>query len=165
MREERSLKFKFESWPPIIGGIMKVKRANRLMSIIDEIWVIHLQKVDTLLMMVFRTNIFTLIPVIMVWYIYKYWFKMLKRWKFPPLIKARASSTNCTMGNLTWSRHTTYYIQSMLNLTRFISFYYTNPWPVRELYVCDAIMKKLGSSCYDQQCFYWLIMSSSGYNL
>ena len=36
----------------IIGGIMKVKRANRLMSIIDEIWVIviHLQKVDTLLM-------------------------------------------------------------------------------------------------------------------
>ena len=35
----------------IIGGIMKVKRANRLMSIIDEIWVIviHLQKVDTLL--------------------------------------------------------------------------------------------------------------------
>ena len=26
---------------------MKVKRANRLMSIIDEIWVIHLQKVDT----------------------------------------------------------------------------------------------------------------------
>jgi hypothetical protein len=28
---------------------MKVKRANRLMSIIDEIWVIHLQKVDTLL--------------------------------------------------------------------------------------------------------------------
>ena len=44
MREERSLKFKFESWPPIIGGIMKVKRANRLISIIDEIWVIHLQK-------------------------------------------------------------------------------------------------------------------------
>jgi hypothetical protein len=29
---------------------MKVKRANRLMSIIDEIWVIHLQKVNTLLM-------------------------------------------------------------------------------------------------------------------
>jgi hypothetical protein len=31
---------------------MKVKRPNRLMSIIDEIWVIHvhLQKVDTLLM-------------------------------------------------------------------------------------------------------------------
>jgi hypothetical protein len=28
---------------------MKVKRANRLMSVIDEIWVIHLQKVDTLL--------------------------------------------------------------------------------------------------------------------
>jgi hypothetical protein len=35
--------------PPIIGGIMKVKRANRLMSIIDEIWVMHLQKVDILL--------------------------------------------------------------------------------------------------------------------
>jgi hypothetical protein len=29
---------------------MKVKRANRLMSIIDEIWVMHLQKVNTLLM-------------------------------------------------------------------------------------------------------------------
>jgi hypothetical protein len=29
---------------------MKVKWANRLMSIIDEILVIHLQKVDTLLM-------------------------------------------------------------------------------------------------------------------
>ena len=29
---------------------MKVKRANRLLSIIDEIWVIHLQKADTLLM-------------------------------------------------------------------------------------------------------------------
>ena len=29
---------------------MKVKRANRSMSIIDEIWVIHVQKVDTLLM-------------------------------------------------------------------------------------------------------------------
>jgi hypothetical protein len=29
---------------------MKVKRENRLMSIIDEIWVIHLQKVDILLM-------------------------------------------------------------------------------------------------------------------
>jgi hypothetical protein len=26
---------------------MKVKRANRLMSVIDEIWVIHQQKVDT----------------------------------------------------------------------------------------------------------------------
>jgi hypothetical protein len=48
MREERSLKFKFESLLPIIGGIMKVKRENHLMSIIDEIWVIHLQKVDTL---------------------------------------------------------------------------------------------------------------------
>jgi hypothetical protein len=35
---------------------------------------------------------------------------MLKRWKFPPLIKARASSTNCTMGNLA-TQHT--YIQSM----------------------------------------------------
>jgi hypothetical protein len=30
--------------------LMKVKKANRLMSIIDEIWAIHLQKVDTLLM-------------------------------------------------------------------------------------------------------------------
>jgi hypothetical protein len=36
MREERSLKFKFESWPPIIGRIMKIKRENWLMSIIDE---------------------------------------------------------------------------------------------------------------------------------
>jgi hypothetical protein len=44
----------------------------------------------------------------MVLYIYKYWFKMLKRWKLSPLIKARASSTNCTMSNLTCSRHTTY---------------------------------------------------------
>ena len=42
---KRSLKFKFELWQP-----MKVKRANRLISIIDEIWVIHLQKVDTLSM-------------------------------------------------------------------------------------------------------------------
>jgi hypothetical protein len=41
-------------------------------------------------------------------FVLKYWFKMLKRWKFPPLIKARASSTNCTMGNLTCSRHATY---------------------------------------------------------
>ena len=53
MREERSLKFKIEFWLPIIGGIMKVKMVNRLMSIIDEICVIHLQKVDTLLM-IFR---------------------------------------------------------------------------------------------------------------
>jgi hypothetical protein len=37
MREERSLKFEFKSSPPIIGGIMKIKRANQLMSIIDEI--------------------------------------------------------------------------------------------------------------------------------
>ena len=29
---------------------MKVKRGNQLMSIIDEIWVVLLQKVDTLLM-------------------------------------------------------------------------------------------------------------------
>jgi hypothetical protein len=29
---------------------MKVKRVNRLMLIIDEIWVKYLQKVDTLLM-------------------------------------------------------------------------------------------------------------------
>jgi hypothetical protein len=119
MREERSLKFKFESWPPIIGGIMKVKRANRLMSIIDEIWVIHLQKVDTLLMIGIYDIYFHFIPVIMVLYTYKYWFKMLKWWKFPPLIKARASSTNCTMSNLA-TQHT--YIQSMLKLPRFISF-------------------------------------------
>jgi hypothetical protein len=39
---------------------------------------------------------------------YKYWFKILKQWKCPPLIKARASSTNCTMDNLTCSRHATY---------------------------------------------------------
>ena len=39
---------------------------------------------------------------------YKYWFKMLKRCKFRPLIKAHALSTNCTMGNLTCSRHATY---------------------------------------------------------
>jgi hypothetical protein len=51
---------------------------------------------------------FYFIPVIMVLYIYKYWFKMLKRWKFPPLIKACALSTNCTMGNLNCSRHATY---------------------------------------------------------
>ena len=44
---------------------------------------------------------------------------MLKRWKFPPLIKACASSTNCTMGNLA-TQHA--YIQSMLNPPRFISF-------------------------------------------
>ena len=43
----------------------------------------------------------------------------MKRWTFPPLIKARASSTNCTMGNLA-TQHT--YIQSMLNLPIFISF-------------------------------------------
>ena len=29
---------------------MKVKRANRLISIIDEIWVMHLQNVDNLSM-------------------------------------------------------------------------------------------------------------------
>ena len=29
---------------------MKVKKAYRLMSIINEIWVMHQQKVDTLLM-------------------------------------------------------------------------------------------------------------------
>ena len=40
---------------------------------------------------------------------------MLKWWKFSPLIKACASSMNCTIGNLTCSRHATY-IQSMLNL-------------------------------------------------
>ena len=56
-------------------------------------------------------------------YIYKYWFKMLKRWKFPPLIKAHASSRNWNMDNLTCSRPTQHsYIQFMLNFTRFISF-------------------------------------------
>ena len=50
------------------------------MSIIDEIWVIHLQKVDTLLMIGIYDKHFHFIPVIiMVLYIYKYWFKMLKR--------------------------------------------------------------------------------------
>jgi hypothetical protein len=44
----------------------------------------------------------------MVLYTYKYWFKMLKQWKFSPLIKGRASSTNCTMGNLACSHHATY---------------------------------------------------------
>ena len=70
--------------------------------------------------LVFRTNIFTLymhVPVIMVLYTYKYWFKMSKRWKFPPLIKGRASSANCSMGNLTCSRHATYlhtiYVKSL----------------------------------------------------
>ena len=87
---------------------MKVKRANRLMPIIDEICVMHLQKVDTLLMIGIQDKYFHFIHVIMVLYIYKYWLKMLKRLKFPPLIKARASSTYCTMGNLTCSRHTTY---------------------------------------------------------
>jgi hypothetical protein len=141
----------------LIGWIMKVKRANRLISIIDEIWVIHLQKVDTLLLIgiydkyfhfipvnmvcitkksvlsryvsdikdlyrkkdmnlgrfnidcmqvwcVARTSEIThfhFIPVNMVLYIYKYWFKILKRWKFPPLIKVRTSSTNCT--SLLWA--------------------------------------------------------------
>ena len=105
---------------------MKVKRANRLMSIIDEIWVIHLQKVDTLSMIGIQDKYmyFHFIPVIMVLYIYKYWFKMLERLKFPSLIKACASSTNCTMGNLICSRpmQHTYILQSMLNLMRFISF-------------------------------------------
>ena len=43
---------------------------------------------------------------------------MLKRFKFPPLIKACALSTNCTMGNLA-TQHT--YMQSMSNLPRFIT--------------------------------------------
>ena len=58
---------------------MKVKRANRLISIIDEIWVIHLQKVDTLLLIGMYDKYFHFIPVNMVLYIYKYWFKILKR--------------------------------------------------------------------------------------
>ena len=48
---------------------MKVKRANRLMSIIDEISVIHLQKFDTLLMIGISDKYFHFIPVIMVLYI------------------------------------------------------------------------------------------------
>ena len=67
----------------------------------------------------------------MVLYIYKYWFEMLKQWKFPPLIKARASSMNCTMCNLTCSRHATYlhtiYVKSC---EIHILFYYINPWVV-----------------------------------
>ena len=66
------------------------------------------------------TNIFTLYHVIMVLYIYKYWFKMLKRWKFPPLIKARASIALWVISHVLATQHT--YIQSMLNLARFISF-------------------------------------------
>ena len=58
---------------------MKVKRVNRLMSIIDEIWGIHLQKFDTLLMIGIYDRYFHFIPVIMVLYTYKYWFKILKR--------------------------------------------------------------------------------------
>ena len=90
---------------------------NLLQGRLDT-WVIHLQKVDTLLMIGIYDIYFHFIPVIMVLYTYKYWFKMLKRWKFPPLIKARASSTNCTMSNLA-TQHT--YIQSKLKLPRFIS--------------------------------------------
>jgi hypothetical protein len=67
----------------------------------------------------------------MVLYIYKYWFKMLKRWKFPPLIKARASSANCTMCNLTCSHHATYlhtiYVKSreihILSTIQILDFY------------------------------------------
>ena len=57
--------------------------------------------------------------------IHSFWnaLRIRRKSTFPPLIKAGASSTNCTMGNLTCSRHATYrYIQSMLNLARFISF-------------------------------------------
>jgi len=43
------------------------------MSIIDEIWVIHLQKVDTLSMIGIDDKYFHSIPVIMVLYINKYW--------------------------------------------------------------------------------------------
>jgi hypothetical protein len=39
---------------------MKVRRANRLMLIIDEIWVIYLQNVDTLLMIGILGQIFSL---------------------------------------------------------------------------------------------------------
>jgi hypothetical protein len=49
------------------------QKANRLMSIIDEIWVIHLQKVDTLSTIGIDDKYFHFIPVIMVLYINKYW--------------------------------------------------------------------------------------------
>ena len=81
--------------------------------------------------MVFRTNIFTFIPVIMILYIYIYWFKMLKWWKFLPLIKACASSTNCTMGNLTCSRHTAY--------LHTIYMYFKS----REIHIISTIYKSL----------------------
>jgi hypothetical protein len=42
---------------------MKVKRANPLISIIDEIWVIHLQKVDTLLLIGIYDKYIHFIPV------------------------------------------------------------------------------------------------------
>ena len=99
--EKRSLKFKFELWQP-----MKVKRANRLMSIIDM--------GDTFTKSRYFINDWYLEQIFSLYtcnygFIYlQYWFKMLKRWKFTPLIKAHASSMNCTMGNLTCSRHATY---------------------------------------------------------
>jgi len=83
----------------------------------------------------------------MVLHTYKYWFKMLKRWKFPRLIKARASSTNCTMGNLA-TQHT--YIQSMLNIQRFISFLLykslTKPCVLRQQFLMNTV--KTWSACY-----------------
>ena len=55
---------------------MKIKRANRLMSIIDENMGDTSTKVDTLLMIGIYDSYFHFIPVIMVLYTYKYWFKM-----------------------------------------------------------------------------------------
>jgi hypothetical protein len=49
LRTPWPIHFKFHLNRPPPFPPMKVKRANQLMSIIDEIWVIHLQKVDTLL--------------------------------------------------------------------------------------------------------------------
>ena len=57
---------------------MKIKRANRLMSIIDENMGDTSTKVDTLLMIGIYDSYFHFIPVIIVLYTYKYWFKMLK---------------------------------------------------------------------------------------
>ena len=98
---------------------MKVKRANRLMSIVDEICVIHLQKVDTLLMIGIQDKYFHFIPVIMVLYIYKYWFKMLKQSKIST-INHRQQIAPWVISLVLTTQYT--YIQSMLNLAIFISF-------------------------------------------
>ena len=65
---------------------------------------------------------------------------MLKRWKFPPLIKAHASSTNCTMGNLTCSRHATFlhiiYIKP-LEIHILSKFYYSAPSVYRPRFIAN----------------------------